>query len=273
MRVSSLVFRRGAVVVSLLMLLSLVLVNVDRRLTTNPLRDATAATLGPAQLAVGGLRGVLGGFFDSFGDMRELRHENEELRRTIQHLEAENAQVQSLKLQNERLRQQLGFKEARPELQQLPAEVVYRDPTSLRKYLVIDKGRRDGVRPGMAVVSPGGLVGRIETADDRRARVLLLIDSTSAVRAFVQEIRADGIVYGRWPHGRLRMRYLDTTAQVKEGAWVLTSGMDDELPRDLPIGVVQQVFKTDVQDTQEAELIPAVDPDTLESVAVILRSQ
>ncbi len=273
MRAASFVFRRSAVVVSLLMLLSLVLINVDRRLTTNPLRDTTSLTLLPVQTAVGGVRGALGGIVDSFGDVRELRRENEELRRTIQHLEAENAQVQSLRLQNERLRQQLGFKEARPELQQLPAEVVYRDPASVRKYLIIDKGRRDGVEPGMAVVSPGGLVGRIQTVDERRARVLLLIDQASAVRAFVQEIRADGIVYGRWPHGRLRMRYLDTTAPVKEGTWVLTSGMDDELPRDLPIGIVQHVYKTDVQDTQEADLIPAVDPDTVESVAVILRSQ
>jgi cell shape-determining protein MreC len=107
--------------------------------------------------------------------------------------------------------------------------------------------------------------------------VLLLIDSSSAVRAVTQSEtqsgRADGIIYGRWPRGRLQMSYIDTTAQVKEGAWVLTSGLDDELPRDLPIGVVQKVYKTDVQDTQQADILPAVDPDALETVAVILRSK
>lgn len=277
MRAASLLLRRSAAVVSLLLLVSLVLITIDRRLTINPLRDLAALPLLPVQ----GLAQTVGGALDAvtayFADARALRQENEELRRIIQQLTAENAQVQSLRQQNERLRQQLGFKEARPELQQLPAEVVYRDPTSLRKYLIIDRGRRDGVEPGMPVVSPAGLVGRVQTVDDRRARVLLLIDSNSAVRAIVQGAdqanRADGIVYGRWPLGRLQMRYIDTTAQVKEGAWVLTSGLDDELPRDLPIGIVQRVYKTDVQETQEADILPAVDPDALESVAVILRGR
>jgi rod shape-determining protein MreC len=276
-RAPALFFRRTAVIITLLILVSLLLINVDRRLVVNPLRDATGLTLGPARAAIQSVEEAVGGVVDSFGNVRELRRENEELRRTIDHLTAENAQVQSLRLQNERLRQQLAFKEARPELQQLPAEVVYRDPTSLRKYLIIDKGRRDGVEPGMAVVSPGGMVGRIQSVEDRRARVLLLIDSESAVRAFLQESRmdgrADGLIYGRWPLGRLRMRDIETTAQVREGTWVLTAGMDDELPRDLPIGVIQKVYKTDVQETQEADILPAVDPDTLESVAVILRER
>jgi rod shape-determining protein MreC len=260
-----------------LILVSLVLINVDRQLVANPVRDATGLTLAPVRASIQAVEDTVGGVFDSFGNVRELRRENEELRRTIDHLTAENAQVQSLRLQNERLRQQLAFKEARPELQQLPAEVVYRDPTSLRKYLVIDKGRRDGVELGMAVVSPGGMVGRIQSVEERRSRVLLLIDPESAVRVFLQESRmdgrADGILYGRWPLGRLRMRYIETTVQVREGTWVLTAGMDDELPRDLPIGVIQKVYKTDVQETQEADILPAVDPDTLESVAVILRER
>jgi rod shape-determining protein MreC len=268
------------VLFSLLVVVSLVLMNVDRRIGANPLRDVAGVTLLPVQGIAHAIGGALDDFAGFFADARALRRENEELRRTIEHLTAENVQVQSLRQQNESLRQQLGFREARPELQQLPAEVVYRDPTSLRKYVVIDRGRRDGVEPGMAVVSPGGLVGRVQTVDDRRSRVLLLIDQSSAVRGLISEARdakvetrPDGIVYGRWPYGRLRMRYIDTTAQVKEGAWVLTSGLDDELPRDLVIGQVQNIYKTDVQDTQEADILPAVDPDSLESVSVILRGQ
>lgn len=279
MRAVPLLFRRGSVLIVVLALVSLMLLQVDRRLPVNPLRDATAFALAPVQAGLQQVSQGLSAFFSHFGDIAALRRENEQLRAQIEHLTAENAQVQSLRQQNERLRQQLAFKEARPELEQLPAEVVYRDPSSLRKYLVIDRGRRDGVEPGMAVVSPGGLVGRVQSVDDRRARVLLLIDSTSAVRAYVQDAgggvngRADGIVYGRWPHGRLRMSYLDTTARITEGAWVMTSGMDDELPRDLPIGIIQTIDKSDVQDTQQAEILPIVDPDTLESVAVILRAR
>jgi rod shape-determining protein MreC len=257
-----------------LVIVSLVLVNLDQRLVSNPVRDAAGLALTPLTGLAHGVGNGLDGLSGLVVDGAALREENEQLRRTIEHLTAENAQVQSLRQQNERLRQQLGFKEARPELQQLPAEVVYRDPTSLKKYLIIDRGQRDGVEPGMAVVSPAGLIGRVQRVEERRARVLLLIDSASAVRAVIQDgqpqARADGIVYGRWPLGRLRMRYIDTTAQVVEGAWVLSSGLDDELPRDLPIGIIQKVYKTDVQDTQEADILPVVDPDAIDSVAVIL---
>lgn len=273
MRAVSLLMRRTAVVITLLVLVSVVALNLDRQATTNPLHNLTSIILTPLQTSLQTPANGLSAFFDSFGDVRELRRENEELQRTILELTAENAQVQSLRRQNDLLRQQLNFRETRPELRQLPAEVVFRDPTSLNKYIIIDRGRRDGIEPGMAVVSPGGLVGRIERVDERRARVLLLIDSSSAVRALTQESRSDGIIYGRWPLGRLRMRYIDTTAQVKEGTWILTSGLDDELPRDLPIGIVQRVYKTDVRDTQEADIMPAVDPDTLESVTVILRER
>jgi rod shape-determining protein MreC len=269
------------VVVIVVIVLSLLLIGLDRRLGLGPLRDLGGSLLAPLQTALHDAGIGIGGLFDVFGETRELRRENERLRRIIESLTAENARVQSLRAENERLRQQLGFREARAELQQLPAEVVARDPTSLRKFIVIDRGRRDGIEPGMAVVSPAGLVGRIQTVDERRARVLLVIDSLSAVRAIIQENRtdekpagrADGIVYGRWPLGRLRMRYIDTTAQVQEGNWVLTSGLDDELPKDLPIGIVQKVYKTDVQETQEVDIAPLVDPDALESVTVILRSK
>lgn len=280
MRSILLFFRRTSVVIALLVLTSLVLISLDRQLTVNPLREVAATVLRPAQASSNRTGEVVGGFFASFGDVQELRRENESLRRLIDSLTAENVQVQSLRRENERLRQQLEFKQLRPELQQLPAEVITRDPTSLRKYIVIDRGRRDGVEPGMAVISPAGLVGRVQTVEERRARVLLLIDSHSAVRALVQDShvegrtdsRADGIVYGLWPRGRLRIRYVDTTAQIKEGTWVLTSGLDDELPRDLPIGWIQKVYKADVLENQEADLVPAVDPDALDSVTVILRS-
>ena len=53
--------------------------------------------------------------------------------------------------------------------------------SSVRRIGYISAGRADGVRPGMPVTSPTGLVGRVLEAGSHSSRVLLLTDSESMV--------------------------------------------------------------------------------------------
>ena len=75
--------------------------------------------------------------------------------------------------------------------------VIARSPNNWYRNIVIDKGTDSGIRKGMAVISPHGLVGRVASVSRESAHVDLIIHREIAVGAIVQENReTQGIVEG-----------------------------------------------------------------------------
>ena len=121
---------------------------------------------------------------------------------------AENSRLKQIEQEVTHLRQQLGFKTAHPDLKTTPVSVIGRDPESMQRFLVIDRGSNDGIQRGMAVVSPDFFVGQVTDVEPERARVVLSIDVSYQVGGVVQnDSHAEGVVYGRWQDGgRMQMR-------------------------------------------------------------------
>jgi rod shape-determining protein MreC len=68
----------------------------------------------------------------------------------------------------------------------ITASVVGVRPSNLDQVVDIDKGSADGIEVGMAVVAPGGLIGKITTPLlPHQARVMLITDSNYATAAKV----------------------------------------------------------------------------------------
>ncbi|MDQ3854926.1 MAG: rod shape-determining protein MreC [Chloroflexota bacterium] len=270
--------RRGFTLLTLFAALALALLVVSAVPQLAPVEGAVLSVVGPVQRVLepvsSGVRGVFQGVFQ-----RDLRAENEALRTELARLRTENVRLRQLQYENDQLRQQLGFTRANPALKVLDARVIGRDPSSLRQYLVLDRGTADGVAPGMAVAHPGGaLIGQVWSADERRCEVLLITDVESSVNAKVERTRADGIVQGRWQQGSfLRMRYIEQgltaerTPRVQKGDWVLTSSLGGNMPDGMLIGQVQSVQQTDTGLEQEAEVIPAADIRSVETALIVLK--
>jgi len=148
------------------------------------------------------------------------------------------------------------------------AMVIARDPFPAFGTVTISKGEADGVRKGMAVVSPQGVVGRILTTSAHSARVLLITDHNSGVDALVQRTRARGIVEGSLD-GRCSMKYLKREEDVTVGDRIITSGLDGVFPKGLLIGEVTHVTRGTRGLLQVAEIRPAARLETLEEVLVL----
>jgi len=102
-----------------------------------------------------------GRFTFSWGiHMLDLWRENKRLR--LQNLEYSNKIHTNLlsEKENERLRQMLGFRE-KHSFPIIPANVMGEDVDRIVNSLILDVGRKDGVKEYMAVVTAEGLVGRI----------------------------------------------------------------------------------------------------------------
>ncbi len=232
-------------------------------------QNAIVGLLVPVQYAVSRVTNDISGKFEALTHMQELEAQKKELEKTVAELSLRTVELEEAKIELALLREQLDFKEANPELQTLAAEVIGQDPSSLVRYLIIDRGARDGIQAGMPVISSRGLVGRISDVGTEWSKVLLLTDPSSSVNAIVQRSRATGIVVGRTGRSLL-MRYISQGESVERDDIVITSGLGGSFPRQLVIGQVTQVHQSDVEMFQEAEIRSAVDFSRLEMVMVIL---
>jgi rod shape-determining protein MreC len=149
------------------------------------------------------------------------------------------------------------------------AEVIGQDPSSWFKSVTIDKGERDGVKKGMAVISPAGVIGQVLKTAPHYTTVLLITDYNSAVDSIVQRTRAKAIVEGKGEN-RCQLKYLLRTEEVAVGDVVVTSGLAGNFPKGLMVGEIKKVDKKGHGVFQYAELAPSVDLAKLEEVFVIM---
>jgi rod shape-determining protein MreC len=208
------------------------------------------------------------GSFQQYVFLVNLEKENRMLRQKIAGLQEENHQMKEITLANERLKQLLQFREKNsPSM--VGAEVIGQDPSSWFKSVTIDKGERDGVKKGMAVISAAGVIGQILKTAPHYATVLLITDYNSAIDSIVQRTRAKAIVEGKGEN-RCQLKYLLRTEEVAVGDAVVTSGLGGNFPKGLMVGEIKKVDKKGHGVFQYAELAPSVDMTQLEEVFVIM---
>lgn len=254
--------------VLLLMALLWYSVNLRHQDETNFLERVVLRLTGPVQ---DGLNHVIRGTADMWGHYLYLVDTEEENRILVENnrsLSAMLAENNEVRLENERLRRLLDFKEAQ-EIATLPARVIAEDATSWFRTVTINKGGEQGVVEGMPVVVAEGVVGRVVRSSPHFARVLLITDASSAVASLLQDNRARGICRGKGEH--LVFDFVLRREEIKVGDRVVTSGMGGVFPKGLVVGEVKSVNRREFGLFQAIEVIPAVDFSHLEEVLVLLR--
>ena len=261
--------RHTAALVFLFVVLAVTLIALDNRHTLDPLKSGLHNVVSPV---VNWINDVIDGD-DSISSVEiSLQQVTDERDALL----AENAE---LKLQLEdvdNLRDILNVQEASPGRELLAANVINLDPTGLQKFVTIDRGSRDGVEVGMAVIDPYYFVGLVTEVEETSSKVTLAIDATSAVGAKLLESKGVGVVYGRWQHGgRMELRHVDRSIVPQDGETVVTSDESEastaRVPGGLIIGQVSGAPVVDNQsDSQTIQVLPAADFDSLSIVAIIM---
>jgi rod shape-determining protein MreC len=199
-----------------------------------------------------------------------LQKENVMLKQRIAELQKEDHQMKEMALANERLKRLLEFRE-KISASVVAAEVIGQDPSSWFRSITINKGEKDGVQKGMAVISPDGVIGQILKTSLYHSTVLLITDYNSAIDSVVQRTRAKAIVEGLGEN-RCQLKYLLRKEEVVVGDVVVTSGLSGNFPKGLMVGEIRKVEKRGHGVFQYAELAPSVDLTRLEEVLVITGS-
>ncbi len=224
----------------------------------------------PFQKASTGVIQAVQGTFQQYLFLVHLQKENEILKQRVSELQKESNRKEEAILANERLRKLLEFRDKIPTCM-VAAEVIGQDPSSWFKSVTINKGETDGVKKGMAVISPDGVVGQILKAAPHYATVLLITDYNSAIDSIAQKTRARAIVEG-CGENRCQLKYLLRTDEVNVGDVIVTSGLAGNFPKGLLVGEIRRVEKKGRGVFQYADLVPSVDLTKLEEVLVITES-
>jgi rod shape-determining protein MreC len=214
-----------------------------------------------------GVVGVLQGMVAFVPEYFSLKRENDLLRGMNLRLSDEVNRLREARLENIRLRQMLELKQ-RPSPRFITANVIGKNLQLLRNTITIDVGARDGVAPQMPVVTEAGLAGKVISTGAHYAIAQLLLNRDVRVSAKIQRNRVDGIV--RWESGRtLGLFNIAKTLDVQPGDVVITSEYSGIFPAGIRIGVVESTRNISGSLFQYVAVIPAVDFQRLEQVAVI----
>jgi rod shape-determining protein MreC len=143
-------------------------------------------------------------------------------------------------------------------------------PAALSRVVRIGVGLNAGVRKGMAVLSAGVAVGRVQQAYRAFSDVQLLVDPASAVAVRVERSRARANVIGTGRDRRAKLEYALRSDDIDDGDSLVTSGTDGVFPPGFLVGKVTEVQRKTSATFLRAQVIPAVDPRHLEEVLVVL---
>ncbi len=221
------------------------------------------------------LQKVFAAFGDGIGDLwkrytglRDTERRNKELEDRLEDARTELLFLQELEEENARLRKLLSMQARDDVINYGVSRIVSRDPTGWSHVVVIDRGRKNGLRPGQSAVSPDGLVGRIVSVTDTTSRVLLISDPRSAVAVRLSGSRADGILEGMGTR-LLRLVYVSRERRVHEGEAMVTTGLDGIYPPGIPVAVVDSVRPAAEGLFQRIRARPLADISRLEEVAIV----
>lgn len=181
----------------------------------------------------------------------------------------EVAYLRKLELENARLNQALKFQQEAP-FHVLASKIIRRQPSTWWQTVTINRGEQQGVGVQLPVLSPEGLVGKVDAPSVNTSTVILLTDENCQVSAKVDGTPEVGILSGqRGQTGdtpSLRLRFLSKDAKIKPGMLVFTTGRGGLFPADILLGTIESFESGPL--SGDALVKPAVDFAALHTVFV-----
>jgi rod shape-determining protein MreC len=225
------------------------------------LRGAALDITGPVADSLHEVTATAEGLVTGAGDYWDAARQNGELKRERKAMLQRMVEAKAIVLENLQLKATLNLREhARDTI--AVGRIVGSSLNSPRRYAILSAGSRDGIREGMPVRAPEGLVGRIIDSGALASRVLLISDRSSIVPARVLRNGIPVLAQGRGD-GAVDVRPLEVGRNpFKAGDLIITSGVGGLYPPLVPIARVVKL------DGDGAVALPLADPSAI-SFAIV----
>ncbi|MEE9464344.1 MAG: rod shape-determining protein MreC, partial [Candidatus Neomarinimicrobiota bacterium] len=202
-------------------------------------------------------------------DIFSYREENQVLRQRLMQYTLLNAELADYARENEHLRRMLRFTENSAYDLRL-AEVTNRGASSILSTVALNIGTRHGIEPNLPVLTLAGLLGKTMTVAPNASVVQLATDRNFRLSVKVGDEGVRGILapsYGLYAE----VTGILPGSSVQPGDRVMTSGFSDIYPKNLPVGVVEEVEVIPGDNFSHVKVLLHADPSETEHVFVLVR--
>jgi rod shape-determining protein MreC len=228
-----------AVIAGIIIGLILLVVSLVSPKTFDGLRGAALDVTGPVASTLHEVTATAEGLVSGADDYWDAVRQNGELKRERRAMLQRMIEAKAIVQENQQLKAALQLRQHARDTVAV-GRIVGSSFNSPRRFAIISAGTKDGVREGMPVRSPDGLVGRIIDAGDFSSRLLLISDRTSIVPARLLRNGIPVITQGRGD-GTVDIRPLEVGRNpFRPGDLIITSGTGGLYP---PLVAVARVVK------------------------------
>lgn len=208
---------------------------------------------------------------------KQLLKENKKLKKKIDQIDYNEAKIDELSKEVEKLQKELELKTILGEKEVLHATVINRTLDEYYQTLNIDKGKKNKVIKGMAVINNKGLIGIISAVGNYSSTVKLLTSDTFnqiSVRIKVNDNYIYGLLTGyKKSNNVFILEGISDNVEIPKNAIVTTTGMGKTFPAGLLVGRIKKVITDNFDLAKMVEVTPAANFDDLDYIAIVKRGE
>lgn len=236
--------------------------------------SGAGSAINPLQKIVYNVNSGVKRVVDIFLNFSEVRAENSSLKKENEELKQKLVEYNSAIAENDRLRESLNFVESNDSYSYLGASITGLSSGGLQEGYIINKGKKDGVKKNMALISSGVLVGQVTTVADTFSIVQSIVNENISVSVMVERTREQGGILEGYSTKNdeylTKVTHLPIDSDIKEGDVILTSGLGMVYPKEIRVGEVVSVETDNVTVMKNAIVKPYIDFEKLEEVFLVI---
>jgi len=250
-------------------LLALGLIIVDKRYDhLGKIRRLLSIVAYPVQVAVASPFEGWNWFRESVTTRDALRMDKAKLEAELRLAQFRLQRYEALEAESQRLRA-LRDSTAGVSSRFIIGDIMDVDLDAFRERVLVDKGARDGVFVGQAVLDAGGVFGQVARVEQLTSEVILVSDAAHAIPVQINRNGLRTVAVGTGDTSRLKLPYLPTSADVIAGDLLVTSGLGGGFPPGYPVGTVAEVKRDPAQSLADVDVRPAAHLDRSRELMLI----
>jgi rod shape-determining protein MreC len=120
------------------------------------------------------------------------------------------------------------------------ARVINNSTNKQYNFIILNKGRKQGIEPDMAVICDKGIVGIVKETTDNFSSVISVLNREFFPNAMIKRNRYFGFI--QWPgrrYDRVELKEIPLHADIHIGDTIVTSGHSTVFPEGILIGTVK----------------------------------
>lgn len=222
--------------------------------------------LRPGTSVLNGTADGVGSFFYGITHASSMTEENRRLRELEQVAAMYGEQTEYYVREIDRLRKDLKL-EGFPGKTKIPVKIV--GFSTYENRITLNKGTAAGIKAGLPVITPAGLVGVIQSADEKTSQALLISSRALQIGARIDRRPAvTGLLRGDSP-GSMILDGIDYATTLEVGDLVMTSGFSENIPRGIPIGRIIRIEDDEDNGSKRCIVFPNVQIGDVHEVFVL----